>query len=161
VLRASSSEQHDSESDALRDNLGLSLGPIGLSLGPIGLSLGASKPPAAGGEEQPMGAAPVPAPLNSLSTEEWQRAHVGTGACLLSKPRSARQLTGCASDGTVDLWLEDDFNVVSRMPGGRPYGRRENVAWSGKEAADAGVAVHSVRIKCALSQPLARSNEHC
>jgi hypothetical protein len=47
----------------------------------------------------------------------------------------------------VDLWLEDDFNAPSRMPAGVPYGRRENVAWSGKERADANVAVHSVQIR--------------
>ena len=58
----------------------------------------------------------------------------------------------CCSDGTVDLWLEDDFNAASRMPAGRPYGRRENVAWSGKEAPDAGVAVHTVYIKCVARQ---------
>ena len=64
--------------------------------------------------------------------------------------RVSALLTTCVSrtDGTVDLWLEDDFNAASRMPAGRPYGRRENVAWSGREKPDAGVAVHTVYIKC-------------
>ena len=47
--------------------------------------------------------------------------------------RVSALLTTCVSrtDGTVDLWLEDDFNAASRMPAGRPYGRRETVPWSG------------------------------
>ena len=67
---------------------------------------------------------------------------------LLRRARcSAADAPRCADD-TVDLWLEDDFNAPSRMPAGRPYGARENVAWSGKEAADADVAVNTVSITC-------------
>lgn len=57
--------------------------------------------------------------------------------------------TSHIADGTVDLWLEEEYNAASRMPAGVPYGRKENVAWSGKEKADADVAVHSVKITCA------------
>ena len=56
----------------------------------------------------------------------------------------------------MDLWLEDDFNAPSRMPAGRPYGARENVAWSGKEAADADVAVNTVSILCVRVEFLRR-----
>ena len=52
----------------------------------------------------------------------------------------------------MDLWLEDDFNAPSRMPAGRPYGARENVAWSGKEAADTDMAVNTVSILCVRAE---------
>ena len=42
------------------------------------------------------------------------------------------------------------------MPAGRPDGARENVAMTGKEAADAGVAVHTVHITCVALPPLLR-----
>jgi len=45
------------------------------------------------------------------------------------------------------LWLEDDFNAPSRLPAGVPYGRSENVAWSGVASADAKSAVHRVEIR--------------
>ena len=57
------------------------------------------------------------------------------------------------AEGTVDLWLEDDYNAASRMPAGRPYGASENVAWSGKIVADPDVAVHRVSIKRARAAP--------
>lgn len=66
-------------------------------------------------------------------------------------PSRSLLTTGCSSpaDGTIDLWVEEEYNAASRMPAGVPYGRKENVAWSGKEKADPSVAVHTVKITCA------------
>ena len=134
----------------------------GLSLGPIALSLGESAPAKAGASDDEHGDGAAAVRLNALTTEEWNRTHVREGAvptlrapalsAAVTRPRALTPPRGCCAhappDNTVDLWLEDDFNAPSRMPAGRPYGARENVAWSGKEAPDADVAVHSVRIKC-------------
>jgi len=97
-------------------------------LGPIGLSLGGGSDSSGPEPSEPHAAEPSErVRLNSLDDAEWQQRFV--------RP-----------DGTVDVWLQDDFNAASRMPAGVPYGSRENVAWSGSETPAEGVKTHSVSI---------------
>lgn len=113
------------------ERAGISMGPIALSFGqasPIAMSLGGEvRERAIVDEDEAVSRKPV-VRLNSLSTEEWQKKYV-------------------KDDDTIDLWIEEDYNAASRMPAGREYGSRENVAWSGTETSDSDVAVHTIKIK--------------
>ena len=150
-----------SKADELLEKVGLSLGPIGMtlgeskraddgddpsaavsaagkaaemmdkagvSLGPIGMTLGESKPSGAGdpssGDAAAASAADRPSSIASMTTAEWRAKYVN-------------------ADGTVDLFLMDEYNAASRLagcvdPATLPDGvdpaalaNIENIAWSG------------------------------
>ena len=88
------------------DDLGLSLGPIGLTVGESVQERDANGyaiSPLDVGEidQQDQGYKDIPS-IHSLTTEEWLEKY--------------------DLDNTVDLWLEDEYNAASRVPGGRAYG---------------------------------------
>ena len=100
----------------------------GVSLGPIGMTLGESKPSGAGepssGDDAAASAADRPSSIASMTTAEWRAKYVN-------------------ADGTVDLFLKDEYNAASRLagcvdPATLPDGvdpaalaNIENIAWSG------------------------------
>lgn len=49
-------------------------------------------------------------------------------------------------DGTVSLWLEDDFNDASRLPGASANTLDENEAWDGRNTSELPSPCHSVTI---------------
>jgi len=134
--------------EELADTLGVGLGPIAMSyqddkddkrkgkqpaaeLGPIGLSFNDGDSGVRADDKakamQRGGKGSTYAPG---TTEEWERKHVD-------------------DKGRVDLWLEDDFNAASRLPGGKAGAgdavNIENTAWVGDEYDDE-VPTYNIKI---------------
>lgn len=95
----------------------------GISLGPIALSLGESVD--SGAKES--GADKPQASVSEVTVADWESKHMD-------------------AEGAVSLWMEDDFNAPSRLPGGRNFDGRENVTWFGEEKSDDEVPVHQVQV---------------
>eukprot|EP00197_Chlamydomonas_leiostraca_P002911 CAMPEP_0202857298 /NCGR_PEP_ID=MMETSP1391-20130828/297_1 /ASSEMBLY_ACC=CAM_ASM_000867 /TAXON_ID=1034604 /ORGANISM="Chlamydomonas leiostraca, Strain SAG 11-49" /LENGTH=307 /DNA_ID=CAMNT_0049536083 /DNA_START=60 /DNA_END=983 /DNA_ORIENTATION=- len=98
--------------------------PLGVDLGPIGLSYGASMGPSgpAGDDTAP----PAPS-IHSMTTEEWRAKY--------------------EKDGTIDLWVEEEFNSGSRLVGGRAVYKGGVYGFRTGEGPSAGnVAKHTVKI---------------
>ena len=116
---------------------------VGLSLGPIGMTLGESKPSGAGdpssGDAAAASAADRPSSIASMTTAEWRAKYVN-------------------ADGTVDLFLKDEYNAASRLagcvdPATLPDGvdpaalaNIENIAWSGLPTDAVSGVRHAVKV---------------
>lgn len=114
---SSASSAEDVADDAsLMGKAGELMDKAGVSLGPIGMTLGESSPSSSAAD--PSADAPADAPCQSIAnmtTEEWREKFVNP-------------------DGTVDLFLEDEYNAASRLAGARECDSLtnvENIAWSG------------------------------
>ena len=114
---SSASSAEDVADDAsLMGKAGELMDKAGVSLGPIGMTLGESSPSSSAAD--PSADAPADAPPQSIAnmtTEEWREKFVNP-------------------DGTVDLFLEDEYNAASRLAGARECDSLtnvENIAWSG------------------------------
>jgi len=114
---SSASSAEDVADDAsLMGKAGELMDKAGVSLGPIGMTLGESSPSSSAAD--PSADAPADAPRQSIAnmtTEEWREKFVNP-------------------DGTVDLFLEDEYNAASRLAGARECDSLtnvENIAWSG------------------------------
>ena len=108
---------------------------VGLDLGPIAMSLEESKTSTRAGDDGEGGAITEesferPPSIAKLNTKEWQEKYV-------------------KADGTVDLWLEDDYNVASRKAGGVDADTLvniENYAWRGMRTADVDAPVRNIKV---------------
>jgi ferredoxin len=106
---------------------------VGVSLGPIGMTLqeGEVKSRAAEGEGEETETYEKPKSIAKTNTSEWRERYVKT-------------------DGTVDLWLEDDFNVASRKAGACEDADTlvniENYAWAGMKTADVNAPIRNVKV---------------
>ncbi|KAI8465685.1 MAG: Apoferredoxin [Monoraphidium minutum] len=106
-------------------------GGLGDALGPIGLTYsGGIKPKehASTSEEDAAAAAALPAPsIARMTTAEWREKY--------------------EKDGTVDLWMEEEFNAGSRLVGGRAV-HWGGVAGSrtGEGPSTGGVPSHTITI---------------
>jgi ferredoxin len=101
----------------------------GLSLGPIGMTLGESKGSADGSIEDDSGSDEAPKSIAPLTTAEWREQFLN-------------------ADGTVDLFMKDQFNAASRLAGASEFDSLtniENVAWNGLPS-DAIETKHRVRV---------------
>ena len=114
---SSASSAEDVADDAsLMGKAGELMDKAGVSLGPIGMTLGESSPSSSAAD--PSADAPADAPPKSIAnmtTEEWREKFVNP-------------------DGTVDLFLEDEYNAASRLAGARECDSLtnvENIARSG------------------------------
>ena len=114
---SSASSAEDVADDAsLMGKAGELMDKAGVSLGPIGMTLGESSPSSSAADRS--ADAPADAPCQSIAnmtTEEWREKFVNP-------------------DGTVDLFLEDEYNAASRLAGARECDSLtnvENIAWSG------------------------------
>ncbi|KAK3240000.1 Ferredoxin-1, chloroplastic [Cymbomonas tetramitiformis] len=110
--------------EKLAEDAGISLGPIALSLGES-MDSGAKE---SGADVEPQ------ASMSEATVADWEAEHLDT-------------------EGAISLWMEDDFNAPSRLPGGRTFDGRENVTWSGKEESDADVPVHQVTVRYDFASP--------
>jgi ferredoxin len=117
----------------MMDDAGVSLGPIGMTLGGGDANSGVAAKAAA--QSSSSGATSSSAKLGSnksiasLSTEEWRKKFVNP-------------------DGTVDLFMKDDFNAASRLAGAAEFDTMtniENVAWNGLSS-DAIKTRHKVKV---------------
>ncbi len=70
-----------------------SVGSSAVELGPIGLTIGQSAP---SHEDEGLGPSERPPSIHSMTTAEWRAMYE-------------------KEDGTVDLWMEDEFNAGSRL----------------------------------------------
>ena len=108
---------------------------VGLDLGPIAMSLEESKTSTRAVEDEEGGAIMEesferPPSIAKLNTNEWKEKYV-------------------KADGTVDLWLEDDYNVASRKAGGVDADTLvniENYAWRGMRTADVDAPVRNIKV---------------
>lgn len=104
---------------------------VGVSLGPIGMTLQEGevkkKTTTEGSKEESYERPPS---IASMSSAQWREKYVKT-------------------DGTVDLWLEDDFNIASRKAGAcdaESLVNIENYAWSGMKTTDVNAPIRSVKV---------------
>ena len=106
---------------------------VGVSLGPIGMTLqeGEVKSRATEGEGAATEAYEKPKSIANTNTSEWRERYV-------------------KKDGTVDLWLEDDFNVASRKAGACEDADTlvniENYAWAGMKTVDVDAPIRNVKV---------------
>lgn len=117
-------QQGNSFGDKLRDIAGL-----GDSLGPIGLTIGGDmKEPVQRDEMSWMDGAPLSPPIGVESGEGGERgaaAPTTTGKPAATPVPSIHSMSTSEwrslyeKDGTVDLWMEEEFNAGSRLVGGR------------------------------------------
>jgi ferredoxin len=113
-----------------KGGLGVALGPISLSFGGDGgVPEGSGSGEVADGSDGSDGS-PPPQSIARMTTAEW-------------RARFERE------DGTVDLWLEDEFNAGSRLVGGRDvhHGGVAGFGTGEGPSAGAGVPVHRVVIR--------------
>ena len=86
--------------DPPANGTGIALGPIGLSFGTeFGDEQAASRTAGGAMTSGNSEGEATPSSIHSLSTEEWRRRY--------------------EKDGTIDLWVEEEFNAGSRLVGGR------------------------------------------
>jgi len=112
---------------------------VGVGLGPIGMTLQQGAAPKAGKAPTSTSAAKKaaeeetyerPPRISKLNSEEWREKYV-------------------KKDGTVDLWLEDDFNVASRKAGACDADTLvniENYAWRGLKTTDVNAPIRNVKV---------------
>ena len=137
---AEPSSETESTGDSLVNKAGKMMDDAGVSLGPIGMTLGGGDANSgvaakAAAQSSSSGATSSSAKLGSnksiasLSTEEWRKKFVNP-------------------DGTVDLFMKDDFNAASRLAGAAEFDTMtniENVAWNGLPS-DAIKTRHKVKV---------------
>ena len=90
------------------------LDDLGLSLGPIGLTVGESV------KERPVPSDYDIAPLDVGEIDNDDKGYLNIES--IHSLTTEEWLEKFDLDGTVDLWLEDEYNAASRVPGGRAYG---------------------------------------
>lgn len=108
------------------ENVGVGLGPIGMTLQQGETNADAASRERARDEE----AFERPKSIANLKSSEWREKYV-------------------KSDGTVDLWLEDDFNIASRKAGACDADSLvniENYAWRGLKSVDVNAPVRNVKV---------------
>ena len=108
----SEAESSNPKSEEKRDRtVASTLDDLGIGLGPIGLTVGESAQTREYDQLRPLDVGEINNDdkgyldidsIHSMTTEEWLQRH--------------------EKNGTVDLWLEDEYNAASRVPGGRAYG---------------------------------------
>ena len=108
----SSNPKSEEKSEEKRDRtVASTLDDLGIGLGPIGLTVGESAQTREYDQLRPLDVGEINNDdkgyldidsIHSMTTEEWLQRH--------------------EKNGTVDLWLEDEYNAASRVPGGRAYG---------------------------------------
>eukprot|EP00238_Polyblepharides_amylifera_P011507 CAMPEP_0196579548 /NCGR_PEP_ID=MMETSP1081-20130531/22679_1 /TAXON_ID=36882 /ORGANISM="Pyramimonas amylifera, Strain CCMP720" /LENGTH=257 /DNA_ID=CAMNT_0041899171 /DNA_START=286 /DNA_END=1059 /DNA_ORIENTATION=+ len=104
---------------------------VGVSMGPIALTMGDSADTRS---------------FDEVSDAEKLSATEATGKGRMSTAEWRKQYE--AEDGTVDLWVQEEFNAASRMPGSVPSSTTvniENRAWHG-DTWDEEVPVYNVKI---------------
>jgi len=106
-------EQNGGSATSTLDNMGLSLGPIGLTYAESTEQL-----------EESLGSkdSEKAESISRYTTEEWRKEFE-------------------TDEGSVSLWLEDEYNAASRVPGGRAFG-----VGSGEGRSRAAEAVYKVGI---------------
>jgi ferredoxin len=121
------------------DNAGLSLGPIGMTLGGAKAKAKAKAAGVGPDASAGTGASAKPKSIAPLTTAEWRAKNVNP-------------------DGTVDLFVEDHYNVASRVAGGveglsqgggssdNNLVNVENIAWSGLPSDAVDGARHRVAV---------------
>ena len=127
---SSANESLVNKAGKMMDDAGVSLGPIGMTLGggDASASVVASSSPGETSASFVRGS--DAASIASMSTKEWRETYVN-------------------EDGTVDLFLKDEFNAASRLAGASyafdSLTNIENVAWNGLPS-DAIETKHRVRV---------------
>ena len=141
--KASKPKKNDDAEDSLitkagrlADSAGVSLGPIGMTLGG-GDDKGSSETGSTGrdtGATGTTGDEQGNKSIASLTTSEWKKKNLNP-------------------DGTVDLFLKDDFNAASRLAGGQEFAQLdgkmtniENLAWSGLPSDQVAGTRHKVKV---------------
>jgi len=135
------SSDTDSSDASLVTRAGKMMDDAGVSLGPIGMTLGGGDAPS-GIETKATDAE------NSSSSGEKRSSVRGSNASIA--PTTTREWRDkfVNPDGTVDLFLEDEFNAASRLAGAGEFDSMtniENVAWNGLPS-DAIATRHSVKV---------------
>jgi ferredoxin len=97
---------------------------MGVSLGPIGLTIGSDL---AEGTEYDASSAPTNESISTMTTTEWREMY--------------------EKDGTVDLWVKEEFNAASRLVGGRAvHFGGEAGQFSGEGRGESTAKRHKVKI---------------
>ena len=125
---SSANESLVNKAGKMMDDAGVSLGPIGMTLGGGDASATSTRPGETSASSFVRGS--DAASIASMSTKEWRETYVN-------------------EDGTVDLFLKDEFNAASRLAGASDkfdsLTNIENVAWNGLPS-DAIETKHRVRV---------------
>lgn len=105
---------------------------VGVSLGPIGMTLqqGDASKATKNRDDDRSADEDRPKSIANMTTAEWREKFV-------------------RKDGTVDLWLEDDYNIASRKAGACEADTLvniENYAWKGMKTTDVNAPVRSVKV---------------
>jgi ferredoxin len=128
-------EEFPDQSESLLNKAGKLMDDAGVSLGPIGMTLGAGEGGSKGLNSTSKSEGDITKGENKsiagISTEEWRRKYVNR-------------------DGTVDLFMQDDFNKASRLAGGADFGSDltniENIAWTGLPSDSVTGVRHAVKV---------------
>ena len=116
-----------SKAEKMLEKAGVSMGPIAMSLQEDGKNI---KEKSFDSREAIEEAVKARKSIANLTTEEWKKKYVN-------------------KDGTVDLFMEDDFNVASRKAGAGDYDTLinvENVAWQNKGSSEVDAPIRNVKI---------------
>ena len=129
----------DSSGETLMNQAGKMMDDAGVSLGPIGMTLG--------GGDMPSSTATKADSERSSSSSEKSFVR-GSNASIA--PLSTREWREkfVNPDGTVDLFLQDEFNAASRLAGAGEFDSMtniENIAWNGLPS-DAIAIKHNVKV---------------
>ena len=114
-----------SKAEKMLEKAGVSMGPIAMSLQEDGKNI---KKKSFDSREAIEEAVKARKSIANLTTEEWKKKYVN-------------------KDGTVDLFMEDDFNVASRKAGAGDYDTLinvENVAWQNKAEREVDAPIRNV-----------------
>ena len=117
-----------SKVEKLAEKVGVSLGPIGMTLQEGEVKKKTTTTTTTEGSEEE--SYERPPSIASMSSAQWREKYVKT-------------------DGTVDLWLEDDFNIASRKAGAcdaESLVNIENYAWSGMKTTDVNAPIRNVKV---------------
>ena len=118
-----------SKAEKMLEKAGVSMGPIAMSLQEDGKNI-KEKSDSFDSREAIEEAIKARKSIANLTTEEWKKKYVN-------------------KDGTVDLFMEDDFNVASRKAGAGDYDTLinvENVAWQNKGSREVDAPIRNVKI---------------
>ena len=134
-------ETDSSASESLVNKAGKMMDDAGVSLGPIGMTLG-------GGDASASTAAKAAASSSSPGETSASFVRGSDAATIASMSTKEWRETYVNEDGTVDLFLKDEFNAASRLAGASEFDSLtniENVAWNGLPS-DAIETKHRVRV---------------
>ena len=118
-----------SKVEKLAESIGVSLGPIGMTL-QQGAASKATKSSGKKDDDDEEEESERPKSIANMSTAEWREKFV-------------------KKDGTVDLWLEDEYNIASRKAGAVEADSLvniENYAWKGMKTVDVNAPVRNVKV---------------